>query len=484
LDISQYFSQNDLTGILPEITLLMGALLVLTVELFWSNQKRLMIWLGLAVLAGAGIIVIKNAGQATTLFNGMVVLDSYSAFFDLLYIAVSGVTLILSYHYFERQGDGMKGEFVSLILFSAIGMMLMTRANDLIIVFLGLELLSLSLYVLVGFFRHDVLSNESGVKYLLLGAFSTGFFLFGASLIYGSTGTTQFGEIANSISSGNVLSDILLMLGLGLLLVGFAFKVALVPFHMWSPDVYQGAPTSVTAFLCTAPKAAGFGALLKVLLIAFPEIHPHWQGLFWMIILLTMTIGNISALVQSNIKRMLAFSSIAHAGYLAMGILVLTKSGVSAVMLYLAVYSAMNLGSFAIISFFEKEGRGVSFSDYRGLAAKHPLMAAVLSLFMLALAGFPPTAGFVAKYAVFSSALEQGYVWLVVFAVLNSLVSVYYYIRIIVNMYMVEEEETIASHVTPMNAILLTFLAGIVILFGIYPSWLIDISIKAASVFS
>ena len=484
MDISQYFSQNDLTGILPEITLLVGALFVLTVELFWSNQKRLMIWLGLAALAGAGVMVIKNAGQATTLFNGMVVLDSYSTFFDLLFLAVSGVTLILSYHYFERQGDGMKGEFVSLILFSTIGMMLMTRANDLIIVFLGLELLSLSLYVLVGFFRHDVLSNESGVKYLLLGAFSTGFFLFGASFIYGSTGTTQFGEIAHSISSGNVLSDILLNLGFGLLLVGFAFKVALAPFHMWSPDVYQGAPTSVTAFLCTAPKAAGFGALLKVLLIAFPEVHSHWQGLFWMIVLLTMTIGNISALVQSNIKRMLAFSSIAHAGYLTMGILVLTKSGVSAIMLYLVVYSAMNLGSFAIISFFEKEGRGVSFSDYRGLAAKHPLMSACLSLFMLALAGFPPTAGFVAKYAVFSSALEQGYVWLVVFAVLNSLVSVYYYIRIIVNMYMVEEEGAIASHVTPVNAILLTFLAGIVILFGIYPSWLIDISIKAASVFS
>ena len=237
----------------------------------------------------------------------------------------------------EKRGGRTRGEYPALIIFAVIGMMLMTRANDLVIVFLGLELLSLSLYVLVGFLRHDDFSNESGLKYLLLGAFATGFFLFGAAITYGATGTTNYSGIILAITNDTILSSIYLSLGIGLLLIGFAFKVALAPFHMWSPDVYQGAPTTVTGFLCTAPKAAGFGALLILFNRALVEIHYQWQDIFWILAALTMTIGNISALVQSNVKRMLAFSSVSHAGFLAIGVLVLDETSISAVLFYLCL---------------------------------------------------------------------------------------------------------------------------------------------------
>jgi NADH-quinone oxidoreductase subunit N len=355
-------------------------------------------------------------------------------------------------------------------------MMLMTQANDLVMVFLGLELLSLSLYVLVGFLRHDIYSNESGLKYLLLGAFATGFFLFGAALTYGATGTTNFDGIASAIDSGDILSHVFLSLGIGLLLIGFAFKVALAPFHMWSPDVYQGAPTTVTGFLCTAPKAAGFGALMKVFMTAFPEVHDEWQTLFWIMAALTMTVGNISALVQSNVKRMLAFSSISHAGYLAMGVLVLDSNSVGAILFYLAVYSAMNLGAFAIIAVAEREEQGVTFEDYRGLASRHPWFSAAIALFLISLAGFPPTAGFVAKYGLFSVVIAKGYIWLVIIAVLNTLVSVYYYLRLVVNMYMREEEEVLRPVTGIMVVGLIVLLVAAVLLFGIAPGFLLDIT--------
>jgi len=266
-----------------------------------------------------------------------------------------------------------------------------------------------------------------------------------------------------------------------LLLIGFAFKVALVPFHMWSPDVYQGAPTTVTAFLCTAPKAAGFGALLKVLIIAFPEVYSQWQNIFWILAALTMSVGNISALMQSNVKRMLAFSSISHAGYLVLGVLVLDSVGISAVLFYLVIYSVMNLGSFAIISAVEKEESGLGFEDYRGLATRHPWLAAAMTLFMISMAGFPPTAGFIAKYGLFSAAVANGYIWLVVIAVINTLVSVYYYIRLVVNMYM-EEEGKALYPVSAMPArMLIGILAIFVIIFGVAPGYLLEMAAEAGN---
>jgi NADH-quinone oxidoreductase subunit N len=357
-------------------------------------------------------------------------------------------------------------------------MMLMTRANDLLILFLGLELLSLSLYVLVGFLKHNLLSNEAGLKYLLLGAFSTGFFLFGAALTYGATGATNYIEISQAVSSDSILSNVYLSLGIGLILVGFAFKVALAPFHMWSPDVYQGAPTPITGFLCTAPKVAGFGALIKLFVSAFPEVYPNWQNLFLILAALTMTVGNISALVQSNVKRMLAFSSVSHAGYLLLGILVYNWVGISAVLFYFVVYSAMNLGAFSIISLIEKDDTGITFRDYRGLAAKHPWLAISMGLFMISLAGFPPTAGFIAKYGLLSAAAANGYIWLVVIAVINTVISAYYYIRLIINMYMKSEEEDIKTTYLAINQVFICLLAFMILILGIIPGFLLEITEK------
>ena len=434
--------------------------------------------LGLLLSAAAAFI---TSGNNQILFGGMLKLNQISLFFDMLYISIGLITLIFSQGYLEKRGSKSRGEYPALILFAVIGMMLMTRANDLVIVFLGLELLSISLYVLVGFLRHDNLSNESGLKYLLLGAFATGFFLFGAAFTYGATGTTNYDGILLAIANDNILSKIYLVLGIGLLLIGFAFKVALVPFHMWSPDVYQGAPTTVTGFLCTAPKAAGFGALLILFNNPLADMHYQWQDIFWLLAVLTMTVGNVTALVQSNVKRMLAFSSISHAGFLVMGILVLNVSSISAVLFYLVTYSVINLGSFAIVSAVEREENGLKFKDYRGLGLRYPWLAAAMTIFMISLAGFPPTAGFVAKYGLFSAAIAEGYIWLVVIAVLNTLISVYYYLRLVINMYMKEEENALISSFNIIVIGLIWIMAAMMIILGITPGFLLEITAEAAN---
>ena len=481
MDLSQYFTSSDIAGIAPEIILTLTALVVLTLEMARVSRSEIILLVAAFGLALAGAAIVQGGTDDKILFGGMLYINKFSIFFDFIYISVGLATLILSQGYLEKMGSKSRGEYPALILFAIIGMMLMTRANDLVMVFLGLELLSLSLYVLVGFLRHNLYSNESGLKYLLLGAFATGFFLFGAALTYGATGTTNFSGIASAISSGTILSDMYLFLGIGLLLIGLAFKVALVPFHMWSPDVYQGAPTTITGFLCTAPKAAGFGALLKVFMIAFPEIFNEWKDLFWILAALTMTVGNISALVQSNVKRMLAFSSVSHAGYLVIGVLVQNISGISAILFYLVVYSAMNLGAFAIISFVEKDEQEVTFRDYQGMASKYPFLSVAMALFMISLAGFPPTAGFIAKYGILSAAIAKGYIWLVVIAVLNTLVSFYYYFRIIVNMYMRNEKGNLQPSTELLTLGLIALFVSAVFFLGITPGYLLEITVNVAT---
>ncbi|MFQ6675066.1 MAG: NADH-quinone oxidoreductase subunit N [Fidelibacterota bacterium] len=482
MEITQIVSVSDFRGILPEIVLLATSLIILTLEMVSKSLRRVMVPVGLAGYAAAFSIIFRTFSSEEVLFGGMLTVTRYTAFFDMLYFAVGSASLLIARKYLERKEGQLRGEYLALTLFATMGMMFMTRANDLVMVFLGLELLSLSLYVLIGFLRHDVASNEGGIKYLLMGAFTTGFFVFGTALVFGATGSTNYERIAAAVSDGNVLSGTLLSMGIGLLLIGFSFKVALVPFHMWSPDVYQGAPTPVTAFLGTAPKAAGFGTLIKVFLVAFPAQIGGWQDLLWILAALTMIVGNVTALLQTNVKRMLAFSSVAHAGYLLMGVVALDRGGVSGVLFYLAVYCAMNFGAFAGISLVEKGEKGVNLSDYRGLAFRHPWLAASLALFMISLAGFPPTAGFVAKYAVFTAAVNQGYLWLTVIAVLTTLVSVYYYVRLIVQMYMQEEETVLPTFVLREAAVLLAILAAIVIGLGVNPSLLLNGAVKAAEV--
>jgi len=484
MDLSQFFTAADFIGITPEIILTVTALFVLTLEMAHVSRPRILLTVAALGLLLAGAVVINTSGDERILFGGMLTLNQFSMFFDFLYISIGIVTLIFSQGYLEKRGSTSRGEYPALILFAIIGMMLMTRANDLVIVFLGLELLSLSLYVLVGFLRHDQLSNESGLKYLLLGAFATGFFLFGAAITYGATGTTNYNGIVLSIANDTILSNLYLSLGIGLLLIGFAFKGALAPFHMWSPDVYQGAPTTVTGFLCTAPKAAGFGALLILFNNVFLEIHYQWQDIFWILAVLTMTVGNLSALVQHNVKRMLAFSSVSHAGFLVMGILVLNETSISAVLFYLFVYSVVNLGTFAIVSVAEREEKGLEFKDYRGMAVQHPWLSAAMTIFMLSLAGFPPTAGFIAKYGLFSAAVSQGYIWLVIIGVINTLISVYYYLRLVVNMYMQKEEGALIPSYNMLAIGLIGLMALLMIVLGIIPGYLLEITANAAATVS
>ena len=482
MDLSQYFTSGDLYGISPEIILTLTALIVLTLEMIRKSRPVIILLVTVIGFALAGTAIVQGGTNDKILFGGMLYLNMYSIYFDFLYIFIGLSTLVSTHGYLEKMGSKSWGEYSALILFAIIGMMLMTRANDLVMVFLGLELLSLSLYVLVGFFRHNPFSNESGIKYLLLGAFATGFFLFGVTFIYGATGTTNFSAIAETIAAGTILSDIYLYLGIGLLFIGFAFKLAIVPFHMWSPDVYQGAPSTITGFLCTGPKAAGFGALLKIFMVVFPEIIIELSNLFWVLAALTMTVGNVSALVQSNVKRMLAFSSVSHAGYLVIGILVKDIIGISAILFYLVVYSAMNLGAFAIISLVEKDEKEVTFRDYQGLASKNPLLSGVMALFLISLAGFPPTAGFVAKYGLLAAAISKGYIWLVVIAVINTFISVYYYLRLIINMYMKKNESgSQLIEISYLITLLLFVLSIISIYFGIFPESLLALTLETAN---
>ncbi len=342
-------------------------------------------------------------------------------------------------------------------------------------------MLSIPLYILVAFYRNRVRSNEAGLKYLLLGAFSTGFFLFGIALIYGSTGTTHYDGIRQAIGSGEHLSMALTVTGFGLLVIGFAFKVALVPFHMYAPDVYEGAPTSITAFLSTGPKVAGFAAFLKVIATAFAVTTQHWWGALWFLAAITMTVGNITALRQDNLKRMLAFSSVAHAGYLTIAIMVGSADSAFAMLYYLAAYAITTLGAFGIVSVIEGEDEsGLDMDSYRGLARRSPYLAGIFALAMFSLAGFPPTAGFLGKFFIFNAAIDEGYIWLVIIAVINSLISVYYYLRPVVAMYMREPTDESAVAVPAVIIPVLLLVVLVVLGLGVFPMSLVKSSIAAA----
>ncbi|NOT55021.1 MAG: NADH-quinone oxidoreductase subunit N, partial [Deltaproteobacteria bacterium] len=338
-----------------------------------------------------------------------------------------------------------------LLLFAAVGMMLMAAATDLIVIFLGLETMSVAVYVLAGIRRQNVKGNEAALKYFLLGAFASGFFLYGAALVYGATGSVKLGAVATYISthlSGDQSSPMLLA-GMALLIVGFGFKVAAAPFHAWAPDVYEGAPTTITAFMAVGVKAAAFAAFVRVFLLSFGALHGQWEWILWVVAVVTMIVGNFTALVQDNIKRMLAYSSIAHAGYLLVAMVAGSELGGAALMYYLVAYGLMNLGAFAVVVAVGKKGEpNEEFNDYAGLGFRYPALAMMMTIFMLSLAGIPPLVGFTGKFYVFSAAVKAGYIWLAVIGVLNSVVSAYYYVRVIVTMYMQEGEK----QVEPLSA--------------------------------
>jgi NADH-quinone oxidoreductase subunit N len=455
--------------ILPLLTLTIWACVLLLVDLFVKRKEitALLAALGLAVSLGMTISQIGSSGIG---FNNMVVLDGFSIFVDALLLVTGLFSIAVAHGYIKRMGIE-RGEYYTLLLFSVAGMMLMAQAADLIIVFLALEMLSIPLYVLSAFARPNTNSEEAGMKYFLLGAFSTGFVVYGIALVFGATGSTSLSAIMNAASSG-VSNVLLLTIGSALILVGLSFKVAAVPFHMWTPDVYQGAPSSVTAFMAAGAKIAGFAALLRVFALAFPSLAGNLTPILAVISALTMIVGNVIAIAQTNIKRLLAYSSIAHAGYILMAFVPYGQSkvvstSVAAGLFYLVSYVLTNFGAWAVVIALEKsEGKGLEISDYGGLGRKYPALAAAMTIFMLSLTGVPPTLGFVGKFYLFRAVIQGQFYLLAVIGVLTSLISAYYYLRVVVTMYMREGDPQTANepwlNITWGLAALLTVIVSLV----------------------
>lgn len=462
------------SAVMPSVVLTVVGITVLCWDLWMKEQDRkYLAWLSLVGVAGAAFISYALWERNESAFNGMLALDAYALFFNQIICLATGMTILMSRNYIENN-EIPAGEYYALLLFAAVGMMLMAAATDLIVIFLGLETMSMAVYVLAGIRRQSVKANEAALKYFLLGAFASGFFLYGVALVYGATGSVKLGEVATYISThlSGEQSSPLLLAGMALLMVGFGFKVAAAPFHAWTPDVYEGAPTTITAFMAVGVKAAAFASFARVFLLSFGEIQGQWQWILWVVAVITMTVGNLTALVQDNIKRMLAYSSIAHAGYLLVAMVAGSELGGAALMYYLVAYGLMNLGAFAVVVAVGKKGEpNEEFNDYAGLGFRYPALAMMMTIFMLSLTGIPPLVGFTGKFYVFSAAVKAGYIWLAVIGVLNSVVSAYYYIRVVVTMYMQEGEKQVEP-LSARPALATAIVAATVgtILVGVFPA--------------
>lgn len=440
----------DFFAILPLIILVGWASILLLLDIFILKKvEGLTGFLAAVGVALALVISVLGFGRNSTAFNGMIQVDGFSSYFAVLFCGSGLLGIALSHNYLKRMGI-QRGEFYPLLMYSISGMILMAQAADLIVVFLALELLSIPLYILAGFARPNPASEEAALKYFLLGAFAGGFVVYGVALCFGAAATTSLSGIVKAISSGSV--DLtLLLVGSGLILIGLGFKVALIPFHMWTPDVYQGAPTPITAFMAVGAKAAGFAALLRIFLAALPVLAEDLVPIFWVLSAITMFGGNLIAIAQENIKRMLAYSSIAHAGYIMMAIVVigqdsLSQDAVASTLFYLLAYAITNFGAWSVVMALEKrEGQGLNLEDYFGLGQKYPVLAAAMLVFMLSFIGVPPTIGFVGKFYLFRTVLAGSFTWLAVIGVLTSLLSAYYYLRVVVNMYMQEGDPDVTQ---------------------------------------
>jgi len=471
-------SLSDFYYILPELVLTGGSLLLLVADVLLPRRSPALMWLSIAILAGTAVSLLPFRNVQIEVSQGLLAVDRFAFYFKMLFLVAAVFTVLMSQRYLEIEGAS-PGEYYFLILCSTLGMMIMASGIDLITAFIGLETMAVSFYILAGFIKPNQRSNEAAVKYFLLGAFSLGILLYGMSLLYGLSGTTNLRAMSAMFAGQE--RDLRLVLAVVLIVAGMGFKIAAVPFHMWAPDVYEGAPTPVTAFLSVGSKAASFAMLLRIFFEGLPAMNADWRLLFEVLAIVTMTAGNIAALTQSNLKRMLAYSSIAHAGYLLMGLVAYTPRGVSAMLIYLVIYAFMQLGAFAIIVMMRRHDViGDELKDLSGLYLRHPVAAFAMLLFMLSLGGIPPTAGFMGKFWLFGAAIESGYIWLAVIGVLNSAISLYYYVRVVVFMYL--RKEIAGSEPTSTPALTFTLVATSIgtIVLGIYPQWLFAIADASA----
>ncbi len=485
----------NISSIAPELMVALAGIAAMVYDSFFPKQRRVTGIISLLGLAFAAILLalMWTEGQPASTFNGMIVHDNLRMAFSFVFLLVTAMTILVSTVWVENE-NVPAGEYHALLMFATFGMMLMASGNDLVVLFLGLETLSIATYVMAGFRKSDLKSNESAMKYFILGSFASAFLLYGMALIYGATGSTNITEIAAKVADANFPA--LLLIGAAMLIIGFGFKVATVPFHIWTPDVYEGAPSPVTGFMAAGPKAAAFASFLRVFVLGFPLVagvqasgylHETWMTALSIMAILTMTVGNVAAIMQNNIKRMLAYSSIAHAGYALVGFLgagaasttAERDAAIASVAFYMLTYAITNLGAFAIITLLgQKNDRRTEFEDYNGIGFKSPVLAFSLSLFMLSLLGIPLTAGFMGKVLVFRPALEAGNTLLtivVVAAVLNTAISAYYYLRLIVVMFFRERTTAWLEPKMPagLAAALLIAVVG-VFYFGIFSDGVIE----------
>ena len=467
---------QSIVAIMPELLMTIFGLMLIVIDIMSKDEKKSGVgYFGIAFILLTLLASIPIGGFKIHGFNNMLVWDSYAFAFFMIFAIAYILTTLGSVDYL-KSNDINKGEYYIIMFFSIIGMMFMVSATDLSVFYLGLETMAISMYIMAGFNKKDKKSNEAGIKYFIIGAFSSGILLYGLSYVYGYTGSTKYVDIAGMIKS-NGLESFNIKLGLVMMLTGFAFKISAVPFHMWAPDVYSGAPTPVTGFMTVAPKAASFGALIRFVWIALEPAQMEWKLFFSILAVLTMTYGNLVAIAQSNVKRMLAYSAISHAGYMLIGVVAGNELGYQSIALYMIIYGFMNIGAFTILSQLKNKGiiEDESLSSFAGLAKKHPLASVAMLIFMFSLAGIPPLAGFIGKFYIFSAAIKSGVVWLAIVGVINSVIGCYYYMRVTIFMYFKEPEVESYVDIKPASFIA-TFIAVIfVLLIGVFPGFFINI---------
>lgn len=481
-----------LWAMLPEVVLSVWAMLVLLVDVFQKGSRSEPSRPVIVALSFVGIVLtavangwLMSVHETTT--SGMIALDSFRIFTNFVILLAAALFVLIAPRYLE--GERMQyGEIYALVLFAAVGMMVFAGARDLMVMFIGLELMSIAVYVLTGVNRRDPRSAEAALKYFLLGAFSSAFFLFGVALLYGGAQSTNIAEIAAVVGVDGLGANGMILAGMALLAVGFAFKVAAVPFHMWTPDAYDGAPTPVTAFMAAAVKAAAFAAFLRVFLTAFPGLYESWGQVFFWLAVVTMVAANLVALVEGNVKRMLAYSSIAHAGYLMVALTAASEVGAASFLFYLVAYTLMTVGAFAVVLAVGREGeRALDLDHYGGLAWEKPILGIAMTVFLLSLAGFPFTAGFIGKFFILRSAVEKGLVPLAVILVLASLLSYYYYLRVAWYMWFREApSENAHKGITIAPGVRVALVAAVIgiLWFGIFPGQLLELAERSASIFA